>query len=184
MRRFVTIFVLAAALFSAKGFAQQIPLVVGGVAETGYGILEDGSNGAGLSRMTPFVGVWLQGWGYLRFGYGLYHYERTPDDAENESKVSVNARDFTSQLGVSLGGLGRPYIVGSFTRAKHLSDMGDVAWNEWGAGLGATFQLNTMAAIVTEMEYRWVRSHYDPVEGMTVSGTRLQMNLGFVVYVY
>lgn len=184
MLRFATIFIFAAALFSAKGFAQQIPLVVGGVAETGYGVLEDGSDGAGLSRMTPFVGVWIQGWGYLRIGYGLNHYKRTPDDTMKEDKVSVNARDFTTQLGISLGGVGKPYIVGSFTRAKHLSDLGDVAWNEWGAGLGATFQLNAYAAIVTEMEYRWVRGHYDPVERIDVSGTRLQMNLGFVVYVY
>ncbi len=52
--------------------AQKLPFIVGGVAETAYGVLDDGSDGAGFNRMTPFVGAWVRGIGYLRVGYGLY----------------------------------------------------------------------------------------------------------------
>lgn len=181
MRFYPFLLVVAFLLLVSHASAQKIPVVVGGVAESGYGILDDGSHGAGLNRMTPFMGVWLNGWGYLRFGCGFYNYSRSSDDGE---RISIKSRDLSAQLAASLGGVGKPYIVGSFTRAKNLSSIGDVAWNEWGVGLGATFQLSTMSAIVSEMEYRWVLSHYDPIQEMTVHGTRLQLNLGFVVYVY
>jgi len=181
MKIFPKALLLSILLSSVGSFAQQIPLVLGGVMETGYGVLNDDTRGTGITRITPFLGVWLQGWGYLRLGYGLYDYTETASSGE---KVSVESRDLTTQLGVSLGGVGKPYLVGSYTRAKHLSNLGDAAWNEWGVGLGATFQLSTAAAIVSEIEYRWIRKHYNAIEEATVSGTRLQMNLGFVVYVY
>ncbi|MBP5247104.1 MAG: hypothetical protein J6Z31_04530 [Fibrobacter sp.] len=172
---------ILALLLSASAFAQNMPIVVGGVAETGYGILNDGTDGAGLNRMTPFIGAWINGIGYCRLGYGLYDYSRTDSEGDH---VSVESRAFSATLGASLGGSGKPYLVGSFTRAKQLSNVGDVTWYEWGVGGGATFQLISTAAIVTELEYRWIRSHYDPVKELRVSGTRLQFNVGFVVYVY
>lgn len=161
--------------------AQNLPFVVGGVAETAYGTLDDGSDGAGLNRMTPFVGAWVRGIGYCRVGYGIYNYSRTDADGE---KLSVRSRALNGTLGISLGSPERPYLIGSFTRAKILSNVGDVTWNEWGVGGGATFQLLPTAAIVTELEYRWILSHYNPVENERVRGTRLQFNLGFVIYVY
>lgn len=161
--------------------AQKLPFIVGGVAETAYGILDDGSNGAGFNRMTPFVGAWVRGIGYLRVGYGLYDYSRT--DALDKH-LSVRSRSLNGTLGVSLGSPERPYLIGSFTRAKTLSNVGDVTWYEWGVGGGATFQLLPTAAFITELEYRWILSHYNPVEDERVRGTRLQFNFGFVVYVY
>jgi hypothetical protein len=181
MKIFPKAFFLSILLGAVGSFAQQIPLVLGGILETGYGVLDDDSHGAGLTRITPFMGIWIQGWGYFRLGYGLYDFKET---AESGDQVSVESRAFTTQIGISLGGVGKPYLVGSFTRVKHLSNIGDDTWNEWGAGLGATFQLNSMSAIVSEMEYRWIRKHYNPIEEISVSGTRLQLNLGFVVYVY
>ena len=178
MKRILCILVL---LISASAYAQKLPLVVGGVAETGYGILNDGTDGAGLNRMTPFIGAWINGIGYCRLGYGMYNYSRTDADGEH---LSVRSRAFSATLGASLGGPGKPYLIGSFTRSKQLANVGDVTWNEWGVGGGATFQIVSTAAIVTELEYRWIRSHYDPVKELRVSGTRLQFNVGFVVYVY
>ena len=175
------IFCIFALLFVTSAFAQKLPFVVGAVAETGYGILSDGTDGAGLNRMTPFVGAWINGIGYCRLGYGLYNYSRTDADGEH---LSVKSRAFNVTLGASLGGPGRPYLIGSFSRAKQLANIGDVTWNEWGVGGGATFQMLPTAAIVTELEYRWIRSHYDPVKELRVGGTRLQFNVGFVVYVY
>lgn len=170
-----------ALLIALPASAQKLPFVVGGVAETGYGTLDDGSEGMGLNRMTPFVGAWIHGIGYLRAGYGLYNYSKKDADGE---RLSVRARALELSLGVSLGGPGKPYIVGSFSRAKRLSNVGDVTWYEWGAGLGATFGILPTAAIVTELENRWILSHYDPIEDLRVHGTRLQFNIGFVVYVY
>lgn len=166
---------------AASAFAQKLPFVVGGVVESAYGIQDDGSDGAGINRMTPFVGVWLWDIGYFRAGYGFYNYSRT--DAEKD-RLSAQVRTLSLSLGVSLGGHGKPYLIGSFSRAKQLANVGDVTWCEWGAGLGATFQLLPTAAIVTEMEHRWILSHYNPVEDMRVHGTRFQFNVGFVVYVY
>ena len=68
------IFCILALLFVTSAFAQKLPFVVGAVAETGYGILSDGTDGAGLNRMTPFIGAWINGIGYCRLGYGLYNY--------------------------------------------------------------------------------------------------------------
>lgn len=163
----------------ASPAANKVPIIVGGLLETGSGLMADGTDGIGLVRITPIVGVWLNGLGYFRLGYGLYNYSQEPDDGE---KISVKHRDFSAQLGLSLG-LG-PYLQASYTRAKNLSDLGDVAWNEYALGLGTLFQIGVKSAFVTEVEYRWVLSHYNPFAQETVSGSRLQINLGFVVYVY
>lgn len=173
--------IFAVFLFASFSHAQNLPFIVGGVAETGYGTLDDGTNDAGLNRMTPFVGAWIRSLGYLRVGYGLYNYSRT--DASGKH-LSVRSRDLNATLGVALGSAERPYIIGSFTRAKTLSNVGDVTWNEWGLGGGATFQVLPTAALVTELEYRWVLSHYNPVADERVRGSRLQFNLGFIIYVY
>lgn len=171
---------LLALLFSSLSFAQgRTPLVLGGTFEMGTGVLSDDSEGAGLVRITPFAGAWISGLGYFRVGYGLYDYTVNPDGNE---KHSVKHRDFTLQLGAAISA--GPYIQVSYTRAKNLSSLGDVDWNEWGLGIGTTFPIAPMAALVSELEYRWVLSHYDPILSEKVSGSRLQLNLGFVVYVY
>ena len=171
---------LALCFFSAS-FAQKMPFVVGAVAESGYGILDDGSEGAGLNRMTPFVGIWLQGIGALRLSYGIYNYSRTDGEGDH---LSVRSRALNVSLNIAPGGAGRPYFIGSFSRARKLSNIGDVIWYEWGVGGGATFQVLPTAAIVTELEYRWILSHYDPVADLRVKGSRLQFNVGFMVYVF
>lgn len=168
-------------VFASPSLAQKLPFVIGGVAETAYGTLDDGTDGAGLNRMTPFVGAWINGIGYCRIGYGFYNYFRTPSEGD---RLSVRGRTLNGTLGVSLGGPGRPYLIGSFSRARKLSNIGDVTWNEWGIGGGTTFQILPTSAIVAELEYRWIRPHYDPVESERIKGTRLQFNLGFVIYVY
>lgn len=172
---------LAVLFFASIAGAQKLPFIVGGVVETAHGVLDDGTDGTGFNRMTPFVGAWVRGIGYFRIGYGLYNYSRTDDLGEH---LSVRSRALNGTLGVSLGSPERPYLIGSFTRAKILSNVGDVTWNEWGVGGGATFQLLPTAAFVTELEYRWVLSHYNPVESERVRGSRLQFNFGFIIYVY
>lgn len=164
---------------SSNTTGYKMPLVIGGVLETGSGVLSSGEHGIGLIRVTPMVGVWISGIGYLRFGYGFYDYEKNPEEGET---VEISHRDFSAQLGLSLG-MG-PYIQGSYTRAKNLSDNGDVVWNEYGIGLGSFFQLGVKSALVLELEYRFISEHYDPFNEETISGSRLQMNIGFVVYVY
>lgn len=172
-------FIIAVCFCCGLAAASNLPFVVGGTVDVGTGVMNDDENGAGIVRITPFVGAWLQGLGYLRVGYGLYDFESNPDGGE---KVSVEHRDFSVMLGVTV--FSGPYIQGSYTRAKNLSKIGDVSWNEFGVGLGTNFILSASAALVTEIEYRWVLSHYDPILEETVSGSRLQLHFGFVVYVY
>jgi len=168
-----------AATTSANTTGNKMPFVLGGVLETGSGVLANGDHGIGLIRVTPMIGAWINGLGYLRLGYGFNNYVQDPDEGE---KREIEQRDFSAQLGISLG-FG-PYLQGSYTRTKNLSDAGDVAWNEYGLGLGSFFQLGIKSALVFEIEYRFISEHYDPFEKETISGTRLQMNIGFVVYVY
>ena len=167
--------------FASISFAQsKLPFVVGSTVEIGTGIMNDDTEGTGIVHITPLVGAWIQGLGYLRVGYGLYNFS---SKADNGDKISVKHRDFSLMLGFSILGPG-PYLQGSYTRAKNLSALGDVTWHEWGVGLGTTFRLSPMASIVSELEYRFVLSHYDPVLEEKVSGSRMQLNVGFIVYVY
>jgi hypothetical protein len=157
----------------------QLPFVIGGTLDLGTGVMNDNEASSGIVRITPFAGAWIQGLGYLRVGYGMFDFTSKADGGE---KYSVKHRDLSVLLGISLGP--GPYLQGSYTRAKNLSAIGDVSWHEWGIGIGTTFPLSPMAALVAELEYRWVLSHYDPFVQEKISGTRLQLNLGFVVYVY
>lgn len=169
------------AILSLCGYtnAQKLPIIVGGTIETGTGVMADDEEGTGIVRITPQVGAWIMGLGYFRVGYGLYNFTVHPDDAERET---VKHRDISVQLGIALGT--GPYLEGSYTRAKNLSDIGDVAWNEWGVGLGTMFNIGASSALIMELEHRWVISHYDPIIEEKVNGSRLQLNFGFVVYVY
>ncbi len=169
-------------LLSIAAWAQigaKMPLVLGGTLEVGTGVMNDDEEGSGIVRITPFAGAWIQGLGYFRVGYGMYDFTTKPDGKE---KYAVKHRDLSIQLGVAIGP--GPYAQVSYARAKNLSAVGDVAWHEWGVGIGTTFQLSAMAALVSELEYRWILSHYDPIIEENVSGSRLQLNLGFVIYVY
>ncbi|HSQ41835.1 MAG TPA: hypothetical protein VLM37_06125 [Fibrobacteraceae bacterium] len=181
LKRLARILALAL-LFSISGWTQgTFPFIIGGQLESGIGILPNGNSGSGLLRVTPFLGAWLQGLGYAKVGLSYWKYSKT--DAL-DSSWSVRERDVSLQLGISYGAINRPYFIGSFTRAKQLSDLGDTDWNEWGLGLGAFYSLATSSALMFEAEYRWITDHYDPIQERETSGTRMQMNLGFVVYFY
>ena len=91
MRRFATIFIFAAALFSAKGLAQQIPSWAAWRATA----LED--NRTGLSRDALRRRLGSRAGAISGWATGLIIIKRTPDDTTRD-KVSVNARDFTTQL--------------------------------------------------------------------------------------
>jgi hypothetical protein len=161
--------------------AQALPLVVGGVVETGTGLLNQGRSGTGIVRITPFVGAWVQSIGYVRIGYGLWDYSDTDSTG---SGTSIEQRDLSLQAGFALGGPERPYIALTYVRARTLSNLGDTEWNEWGAGIGNRFQISPFAAFITEVEYRVIAEHYDRLRELDVSGTRLQLNAGLAVYVY
>ena len=163
-------------------FAQgAIPFIAGAQVETGVGSLPDAKTGTGIVRVTPFLGVWLQGLGYAKLGGSVWK-SSLKDSLGAEH--GYNQRDIGVQLGASLGGLGRPYVIASYTYAKQLSDLGDASWKEMGLGLGTLFQISPLTAIVLEGEYRWVDNHYDPVHDLTIQGTRIQLNMGFLVYFF
>jgi hypothetical protein len=173
------LFCLLTAALSVQ--AQSLPFVAGGVLETGTGMLGQDRQGAGIVRITPFVGAWLSGIGYLRLGFSPWSYETK--DAEG-NRTEWKQRDFTVQAGFALGGPERPYIAATYVRARTLSRQGDTEWTEWGAGIGHRFRLSPLAALVAEIEHRWIPEHYDRLQNLDVSGTRLQLNLGLAVYFY
>jgi hypothetical protein len=156
-----------------------VPLIAGSQLEMGMGSLPQARTGAGIVRVTPFLGAWLNGIGYAKIGGSMWSSSLSDSNGVNHG---WEERDFTVQLGVTLGGPQKPYLIGSFTRCNELTDLGDATWREWGAGLGTFFTLGGYSAISLEVEHRWISSHYDPLRDLTINGTRIQMNLGFVVY--
>ena len=51
------------------------------------------------------------------------------------------------------------YVKGAYSRARDLSDIGDVSWNEWGVGFGSIITMMTKTMLFAEVEYRWVLEH-------------------------
>ncbi len=163
------------------GYAQNLPLVLGAVLEIGSGLLENNNYGAGILRITPFAGLWINGIGFARIGVSTGSQEQT----DSEGSASETKRlDLSAQIGFSAIGQERPYIAASYVRSKIYSPNSDAAWNEWGIGIGHRFSLSPYAAIVIEAEHRWIPKHYDSQQDIDISGRRLQMNFGLVVYPY
>ncbi len=125
------------------------------------------------------LGVWLPGIALARVGYGFFDYNEETDDDED---VEVEHSELDIELGIHL--LGQLYLIGNYSRVKELSDLGDVAWNEWGAGFGSLLHLFGKAVLFADVSYRWVLEHYDPFADKKVSGSRLQLNIGFITYVF
>ena len=163
------------------GYAQNLPIVLGAVLETGSGLLENNNYGTGILRITPFAGVWINGLGFARIGASTGSEEQTDSTG---SKSETKRFDFSTQIGFSPIGPERPYITASYVRSKIYSPNSDVAWNEWGIGIGHRFSISPFAAIVMEIEHRWIPKHYDNSQDIDISGRRLQMNFGLVVYPY
>ncbi len=169
----------AAASSAAPSGGVQVPFFVGGILGFGAGTGVGTERGVGLRNIEPVVGYWYPRVGFGRIGYGFSNFEESDD---KDHKYSVDHQDFDVELGVHA--YGDLYIVGAYSRAKDLSDLGDVAWNEWGLGFGSILNIFSKTMFFAEMQYRWVLDHYDPFVDKNVSGTRLQFNLGFAVYVY
>ena len=163
------------------GYAQNLPAVLGAVLETGSGMLEDDNYGTGIIRITPFAGIWINRLGFARIGISTGNQIQT--DSEGSSS-EIRRLDFSVQIGFSAIGPERPYIAASYVRNKAYSPSSDAVWNELGLGIGHRFSLSPFAAIVIEAEHRWIPKHYDNLQDLDISGRRLQMNFGLVVYPY
>lgn len=161
----------------SNGYAQGIPVALGAVLEVGSGLIESDTYGNGIVRITPFAGVWINGIGFARFGVSTSNKEEIePYGSLNETR----RLDLSMQIGFSVIGPERPYIAGSFVRSKAYYPSADVAWNEWGLGIGHRFSISPFAGIVIEAEHRWIAEHYNRLQNADVSGRRLQINFGLV----
>ncbi|MBR4559661.1 MAG: hypothetical protein IKO21_08870 [Fibrobacter sp.] len=197
MKRLLFLFVFCALAFT-QGFAQtadgaamptgggapafsgvRVPLIVGGALGFGSGTGVGSDRGIGLRQIEPMIGVWYPGMAFFRVGYGMYGYE---EDFEDGKDYEVDHSELDFELGAHLFGL--LYLMGSYSRVKELSDLGDVAWNEWGAGFGSILFVFAKAMLFTEVGYRWVLTHYDPFLDKKVHGGRLQLNIGFTSFVF
>lgn len=157
----------------------RTPFVLGGALGFGSGTGVGDDRGIGLRQIEPMVGIWFPALGVFRVGYGMYNYE---EDVESGKDYEVDHSELDFELGVHL--LGEVYLMGSYSRVKELSDLGDVAWNEWGLGFGSILFIYSKTMMFAEVAYRWVLSHYDPFMDKKVHGGRIQMNLGFAAYVF
>lgn len=164
---------------SAPFSSVHTPLFLGAALGFGSGTGVGTERGLGLRQIEPMIGAWLPGLGFFRVGYGFFDFE---EDGDKNEDYKVEHSDFDIELGVHL--LGQLYIVGNYSRVKELSDLGDVAWNEWGAGFGSLLNLFARAMLFADVRYCWVLEHYDPFADKKVSGSRLQFNLGFATYVF
>lgn len=178
-KKYLWVLVLLIANISAWSQA-KIPLIAGAQLEAGAGALPNGY-GVGLVRATPFVGAWIDGIGYVKAGFAYWDAALIDSAGVDHG---VQQRDLSLQIGSNFGGDGRPYFLASFTRANTLSDVGDVSWFEYGSGIGGFFSITEMSAILVEAEYRWIEKHYDPIQEYDISGTRIQVHVGFVVFFY
>ena len=157
----------------------RTPLIVGGALGFGSGTGVGSDRGIGLRQIEPVVGIWYPGLALFRVGYGMYGYE---EDNEDGKDFQVDHSEMDFELGLHL--LGEVYLLGSYSRVKELSDLGDVAWNEWGASFGSILTIFSKTLIFAEVGYRWVLTHYDPFKDKKVHGGRLQLNVGFASYVF
>lgn len=137
--------------------------------------------GIGLVRLTPFVGAWINGIGFVKTGLAYWQAKETDAQGQEHSQES---RDLSIQIGSSFGGSGKPYVIASYTRGSLLSEQGDVAWSEWGTGVGTLFFLSPQSAIVAEGEYRLIEDHYNPIRDVRIDGSRFQIHIGFLGYLY
>lgn len=168
----------ASAPAAGSGTSVRTPLVLGGVLGFGSGTGVGGDRGLGLYQVDPIIGLWYPHLGFLRVGYGFYDFTSRDENA----RYKVEHSNFDVELGIHL--LGEIYLTGSYSRVGELSDMGDVAWNEWGVGGGSMLNLFSKTILFAEVGYRWVLTHYDPFQDKSIHGGRIQMNIGFVAYVY
>ncbi|MCQ2108710.1 MAG: hypothetical protein MJZ05_08100 [Fibrobacter sp.] len=164
---------------SAASGGIQAPFFAGGALGFGSGTGVGSGRGIGLQQIEPMVGYWYPHIGFLRIGYGVSSFVEEDDEGKD---YTVDYSNFGVELGVHA--YGDLYVTGSYSRAKDLSDLGDVAWNEWGLGFGSIVNVVSKTLFFAEVQYRWVLDHYDPFLDKKVSGTRMQFNLGFAVYVY
>ena len=193
IHKFVLLFLVAIALGSGGAFAQsagstgasgsqagsgvRLPFIVGAALGFGSGTGVGTDRGLGLRQIEPMIGAWYPGIGFLRVGYGFFDYSA---EAEEGQDTEVEHSDFDIELGVHI--MSELYVVGNYSRAKELSDEGDVAWNEWGLGFGSLLNIFSRTMLFAEVSYRWVLEHYDPFQDKKVSGSRIQLNLGFSAY--
>lgn len=175
------VFAQAAATAEAAPAASgpRTPLFVGGSISFASGTTVGSEYGVGIRSVQPLVGVWLPNTGFLRIGYGFFDYLEKPDNGES---IEVDHSEFDIELGVNL--LGSLYLTGSYSRAKDLSDVGDVSWNEWGVGFGTFLQMFGKSVLFAELSYHNVGEYYNPFLEKNIDGSRIQLNLGFFVYVY
>lgn len=155
------------------------PFFLGGALGFGSGTGVGTERGLGLRQIEPMIGLWYPGLGFLRVGYGFFDFE---EDSEKGEDYKVEHSDFDVEVGLHL--LGLFYVVGNYSRARDLSDMGDVSWNEWGVGFGSIINIFAKTMLFADVSYRWVLEHYDPFLDKDVSGSRIQLNLGFAAMIF
>ncbi len=157
----------------------RLPLFLGGSFGLGSGAGVGSGNNVGVCEIKPMLGAWMPGLAFVRLGYGFSSYEEKNDD---DKTSEIENSNFSVDLGVHI--LSEFYLMGSYSRVNALSENGDVSWNEWSVGFGTFWIAFSRTFLTFDVGYHWVRKHYDPFLDKNVTGGRMQVNLGFAVFVY
>ncbi|MBR2095598.1 MAG: hypothetical protein IJ908_08320 [Fibrobacter sp.] len=157
----------------------RLPLFLGGSFGLGSGAGVGNGNNIGVCEIKPMLGAWMPGLAFVRLGYGFSSYDEKNDDGKTSEVENSN---FSVDLGVHI--MSEFYVMGSYSRVNALSENGDVSWNEWSLGFGTFWVVFSRTFLMVDVGYHWVRKHYDPFIDTNVSGGRMQINLGFAVFVY
>lgn len=157
----------------------RLPLFLGGSFGLGSGAGVGSGNNVGVCEIKPMLGAWMPGLAFVRLGYGFSSYDEKNDD---DKTSEIENSNFSVDLGVHI--LSEFYVMGSYSRVNALSENGDVSWNEWSVGFGTFWVVFSRTFLTFDVGYHWVREHYDPFLDKNVTGGRMQVNLGFAVFVY
>jgi PPE-repeat protein len=157
----------------------RLPLFQGGSFGLGSGAGVGSGNNVGVCEIKPMLGAWMPGLAFVRLGYGFSSYDEKNDD---DKTSEIENSNFSVDLGVHI--LSEFYVMGSYSRVNALSENGDVSWNEWSVGFGTFWVVFSRTFLTFDVGYHWVREHYDPFLDKNVTGGRMQVNLGFAVFVY
>ena len=152
-------------IFAALAYAEAAPSVLNGGPVSGFLTVENSPYTVNETIEVPEgkalvieAGVTLK----FKSGVGLdvcggsFMVMGTEDrpvvfEGEDGSETEIEHYNLDVELGVHV--FGDLYVVGNFSRAKELSDVGDVSWNEWGAGFGTIFSIFSKTMLFADVVF-------------------------------
>ena len=163
--------------FSLAAAQPNIPLVVGGQVEFSPSLTKDQTN------LSPFLMLYSPDYGNFKLSWFRQGFQESLDS----SIVELSEIRYFAQLSVSLNRLRN----GTYGYVKYISteiqnSLGDNKWDEWAFGIGGTHVLHPYLELMMEIEYLPSQYRIESVgqDLIKLKETGLNINLGFIIYIY